>query len=148
MLLCRSSVLLHRGMGDGQSPMSCLIICLVVAIIPRFSRFDKSFIFWQKLFLPESRTPQSRFALPFQGSFFDAAPQKPPLKGEGDRLRWRGSQWNEGKRVASRILINIKMYKMIVDTGESGCYHVTGLRCWLCPQGRSLDYVFRERRYL
>ena len=29
MLLCRRSVLLHRGMGELQSPMSCLIICLV-----------------------------------------------------------------------------------------------------------------------
>ncbi len=37
-------------------------------------------------------TPQSRFAcqLPFQGSLFPCSFGKPPLKGEGDRLRWRG----------------------------------------------------------
>ena len=45
MLLCRSVLLLHRGMGDGESPMSCLIICLVAVIIPRFSLFDKYFIY-------------------------------------------------------------------------------------------------------
>ena len=41
MLLCRSLILLHRGMGEYQSPMSCLIICLVAVIISRFPRFDK-----------------------------------------------------------------------------------------------------------
>jgi len=45
MLLCRRSFLLHRGMGEYQSPMSCLIICLVAVIIPRFSLFDKYFIY-------------------------------------------------------------------------------------------------------
>ena len=91
MLLCRSSVLLHRGMGECESPMSCLVICLVAVIIPRFPRFDKYFIFMRKII--SVKTPQSRFAcqLPFQGSLFDVAPQKPPLKGEGDRLRWWGS---------------------------------------------------------
>ena len=43
MLLCRSVPLLHRGMGDCESPMSCLIICLVAVIIPRFTRVDKYF---------------------------------------------------------------------------------------------------------
>ncbi len=43
MLLCRRVILLHRGMGDGQSPMSCLIICLDAVIIPRFPLVDKSF---------------------------------------------------------------------------------------------------------
>ena len=43
MLLCRSRFLLHRGMGDGESPMSCLIICLDAVIIPRFPCFDKYF---------------------------------------------------------------------------------------------------------
>ena len=33
----------------------------------------------------------SRASSPFRGAFLDAAPPKPPLKGEGDRLRWRGS---------------------------------------------------------
>ena len=91
MLLCRRVFLLHRGMGDCESPMSCLIICLVAVIIPRFSRFDKSFIFWEKLFLPESRTPPSRFAAPLSGEpFLDFAPQKPPLKGEGGPLAAEG----------------------------------------------------------
>ena len=32
----------------------------------------------------------SRASSPFRGAFLDAAPQKPLLKGEGDRLRWWG----------------------------------------------------------
>ena len=79
MLLCRRWFLLHRGMGDCESPMSCLIICLVVAIIPRFPRFDKSFIFWAKI-IPVGKPLRhaSRASSPFRGAFFDAAPQKPP----------------------------------------------------------------------
>ncbi len=49
MLLCRRFCLLHRGMGECESPMSCLIICLVAVIIPRFPRFDKYFIFMRKI---------------------------------------------------------------------------------------------------
>ena len=51
MLLCRRFFLLHRGMGECESPMSCLIICLVAVIIPRFTRFDKYFLHYKKLFL-------------------------------------------------------------------------------------------------
>ena len=46
---CVGGAFLHRGMGDCQSPMSCLIICLVAVIIPRFPRFDKYFIFMRKI---------------------------------------------------------------------------------------------------
>ena len=91
MLLCRRCCLLHRGMGDRQSPMSCLIICLVAVIIPRFSLFDKYFLFLRKI-IPVGKPLSHASRSPFRGAFFDAASQKPPLKGEGDRLRRRGSR--------------------------------------------------------
>ena len=57
MLLCRSVPLLHRGMGDGESPMSCLIICLDAVIIPRFPCFDKCFFFDRNYFFWETAQP-------------------------------------------------------------------------------------------
>ena len=86
MLLCRRWFLLHRGMGDCESPMSCLIICLVAVIIPRFPRIDKSFLWGVKIISVGKRTPQSRFAcqLPFQGSLFVCCTSKAsPEKGGG-----------------------------------------------------------------
>ena len=77
MLLCRSWFLLHRGMGDPLSPMSCLIICLDAVIIPRFSRFDKCFFFDRNYFFWETAQPlrhASRASSPERGAFLDAAP--------------------------------------------------------------------------
>ena len=78
MLLCRRVRLLHRGMGDFRSPMSCLIICLDVVIIPRFPLVDKSFP--KKNYFCREAEPLShaaRASSPFRGAFLYAAPQKP-----------------------------------------------------------------------
>ena len=83
---CVGGAFLHRGMGDCQSPMSCLIICLVAVIIPRFPRIDKSFLWGVKIISVGKRTPQSRFAcqLPFQGSLFVCCTSKAsPERGGG-----------------------------------------------------------------
>ena len=64
MLLCRRLVLLHRGMGDCESPMSCLIICLDAVIIPHFPCFDKSFIFWAKIISAGKQNPSVTLRVP------------------------------------------------------------------------------------
>ena len=71
MLLCRRGFLLHRGMGDFRSPMSCLIICLDAVIIPRFPLVDKSFP-KKNYFFREAATPSVtlRVPAPFQGDLW------------------------------------------------------------------------------
>ena len=52
-----------------------------------------SLLFFGKNYFCRKAEPLSHASRsPFRGAFFDAASQKPPLKGEGDRLRRRGSR--------------------------------------------------------
>jgi hypothetical protein len=66
-------------MGDCESPMSCLIICLVAVIIPRFPRFDKHFLFFdENYFCWETANPSVtlRVPAPLSGEPFLMQPLK------------------------------------------------------------------------
>ena len=54
-------------MGDCQSPMSCLIICLVAVIIPRFPRFNKHFLFLMKIISVGNPSVTLRVPAPLSG---------------------------------------------------------------------------------
>ena len=91
MLLCRRSLLLHRGMGEVSRPCPALLFASLLLSYHVFLALTSLLFFGKNYFCRKAEPLSHASRSPFRGAFFDAAPPKPPLKGEGDRLRWWGS---------------------------------------------------------
>ena len=93
MLLCRSSLSCIGAWVTANRPCPALLFASLLLSYHVFPALT-SLLFFGKNYFCRKAEPfrhAARASSPFRGAFFDAALQQPPLKGEGYRLRWRGS---------------------------------------------------------
>ena len=77
MLLCRRSLLLHRGMGEVSRPCPALLFASLLLSYHVFLALTSLLFFGKNYFCRKAEPLSHASRSPFRGAFFDVAPPKP-----------------------------------------------------------------------